>query len=340
MLASMLLENAGMGYSSLPANVSARYTAEDGAMLIAQESAMELYEIFSTDFIAMEEMELQSYRATMEGVTMEGVADNIKSKIKSAFNKIVEYLKKLRDKVLSFLANVRRHLDAIFMDGTAFVKKYEKDLMKLKNLAGYEKDGFNYTIDEYIDSIVDKYKSQAEKETAEYKSKVDNLGSGNDLTDGVAKVRKEYYETQLKTFLEKNHHGAEELSEVAEKWWSKLRDNAADKDSTTSIKCSNLAPFIKALKDSRNNLKLVVKADAAVKDVYGKAIKAVNEAASKADKKGNVNDASIARAYTGYISGIQSATNIALSQMYKAMIEREKFYKKVCVGAFTYKADK
>ena len=95
MLASMLMESA-FGAPDVSPEVLSRYNHEDGAALIAMESAADLHDIFVEGFIGMEELEFQQYRANMEGASedvMEGIGDKIVSSAKNAIAKVKAFIK-------------------------------------------------------------------------------------------------------------------------------------------------------------------------------------------------------------------------------------------------------
>ena len=109
-----------------------RYSADNGAAMIAMESAAELYSI-AQEFYNYEQADIS---AIVEGVALEGsqyepVAE---ASIKNAFLKIKEAMQKLWAKIKAWFKNVGVFLDALFKNAKDFVKKYKDQISGLKNV--------------------------------------------------------------------------------------------------------------------------------------------------------------------------------------------------------------
>lgn len=125
------LMNGGIDGCTATVNES-KYSADNGAMMIAMESAAELYEI-AQEFYNYEQADIS---AIVEGVALEGsqyepVAE---AALKNAFDKVKAFIQKLWAKVKAFFKNVLVFLDTVFKSGKDFVKKYKDQISKLKDV--------------------------------------------------------------------------------------------------------------------------------------------------------------------------------------------------------------
>ncbi len=338
MLASMLMESA-FGAPDVSPEVLSRYNHEDGAALIAMESAADLHDIFVEGFIGMEELEFQQYRANMEGASedvMEGIGDKIVSNAKAAIAKVKAFIKKLWEKVKGFFHNVRRYLDGIFMNGADFAKKYEGELKKLK-LNGFTYTMYEYDIDTYTKKMV----------TAEKKDTDDMLKTWANIEKNMSAVVKSgEVDAENKAMVEgfgefiKESLGLSDLDDttkVREAAWSKVRKGAtseADKKEV-SVKINEVITVLKKYPEQQKFFAEMVKD---MDRMYSGAIKYLDAYAKEADEQKAKKKAAAARKLSSQMSKCQSVTNIVTNEVKSAMAERVKTYKSVCMAAFKYKA--
>ena len=341
MLASMLMESA-FGAPDVSPEVLSRYNHEDGAALIAMESAADLHDIFVEGFIGMEELEFQQYRANMEGASedvMEGIGDKIASSAKNAIMKIKELIKKLWEKVKAFFHNVRRFLDGIFMNGTDFVKKYEGELKKLKLDSGCTYKMYKYTITEYSKKMVTSNKQSVNAQLKYWNGLDSWLGKEeidtdtglqeNDTKftdDSIAELKKDFGITDI-----------DDMSKARETVWSKLRGGAtseADKEDVV-VKISEI---ISTLKSAPAQTKMFTDIAKDNDRLYSEIIKKLNTVADLAEKqKGGKRMANAARKYASKTSQVQNIKNMITNETKNAMSECVKAYKGACMAALKYK---
>ena len=236
MLASMLMESALGG---VPMNVAPellrKYTHEDGASLIAMESAEDIHEIFYESFYTMESLEFSKQRAAMEGASadvMEGIVDKIKGKAKAAMTKIKEKLKALWEKVKAFFKNTKTYLMAIFQNGAKFAKANQKMLKELK-LDGFEYEVYKYTIEDACKTMTGSVDGATNKILQRVQfllksSEKRTEGEGKDMPT-TGNIMKSYYDDLLKD----NFGGETDEESLSEYIWGALRGgikSAAEKE--------------------------------------------------------------------------------------------------------------
>lgn len=229
MLASMLMESALGG---VPMNVAPellrKYTHEDGASLIAMESAEDIQEIFQEGFYAVESLEFSKQRAAMEGASedvMEGIADKIKGKAKATITKIKEKLKALWEKVKAFFKNTKTYLLAIFQNGAKFAKANQKMLKGLK-LDGFEYETYNYTIEGGCKDMVNSIRAVVVSIMGSMDNKMKSEEGG--LKPAYANPLTEHYQKMLTD----KFGGATDEESLSEYIWGALRGNAKSASDT------------------------------------------------------------------------------------------------------------
>ena len=239
MLASMLMESALGG---VPMNVAPellrKYTHEDGASLIAMESAEDIHEIFYESFYTMESLEFSKQRAAMEGASadvMEGIVDKIKGKAKAAMTKIKEKLKALWEKVKAFFKNTKTYLMAIFQNGAKFAKANQKMLKELELDNDFQYEVYDYTVETGCKSMAISVESCASLVSAsidgwlEGTEEIRKNENRKDFKPDKSDMMKTHYEK----LLTDEFGGSTDESAVTEFIWGKLRGDAksaADKE--------------------------------------------------------------------------------------------------------------
>lgn len=348
-LATMIMEGTAIYGSS---KLKHKYDHVDGPALIAMESAEALRDIFETAFY---ENNACSIRAVAEGYTdfdsspyaamMEGI-------IADAFQKVKDFLIKLKDKIIAFFHSMVRYLSGIFMDGKKWVTKYEKELNAIRsNLKDYEVSIYDYRKD--LDSSPDKITTGytevddgASKLQSKYDSKTTKMGSDGKKERDDDAADKEYEEF-VKKLLDGRSFSVDD--DLAKECWSYFR-NGADNDGDKEKKevTSFFGDAIKALKDSDKTISKLNKAITAADNMYKKIIKKIEKLADEQEKTANdsktdeaaktplQNKAEEARAVAALVSRFQSALNTFGNAWKSAIQERNKAYQSALVGAFAY----
>lgn len=345
MLASMLMESA-FGAPDVSPEVLSRYNHEDGAALIAMESAADLHDIFVEGFIGMEELEFQQYRANMEGASedvMEGIGDKIVSNAKAAIAKIKEFIKKLWEKVKGFFHNVRRFLDGIFMNGTDFVKKYESELRKLKLDDGCTHKMYKYTIDDKTKKMVTTNKKTVDDELAAWDEAYGGLGKEGQVIDKSVGIddsdKKIVVDFKAKIKNDYNISNLDDTSKIREAVWSSLRGGATSEADKQDIKVE-ISSIITTLKQAPAQTKLVTDMAKDTDRLYSGILKHLDRFAKQAESEKAKAIANAARKLSSQVSQVQTIQNMITNETKNAMSERVKAYKAACMTAFKYKQKK
>lgn len=332
MLASMLMESA-FGVPDVSNEMLGKYTHEDGAFLIAMESAADLHEIFMEGFYDMEELEFQQCRAAMEGASedvMEGIVDTIKTKAKNAVAKIKEKILALWEKVKTFFHNVKRYFLSIFQNGADFAKKYQNELKSLK-FKPFEVKMYKYTLDELKSSIEDGYKSfndaLGDLPTADQLAKFAAGGSGESI---------EAVTDEVLTTLEEELTSKIDDSEIKKGWFQQARDGATGPTDKNVYTISSLDEYVNKLISSKN----LVKDMETIQRNGDKSFKSTLDTLKKVETKLNSADDDVSKkavriAQTSYkiLSKTQSWINIGVNAYKSAAREMIATYKGVCTKA-------
>lgn len=238
MLTSTLMESA---FGGVPNNVApellSKYTHEDGATLIAMESAEDIRDIFFDSVYTMEALEFERERATMEGASedvMEAIGEKIKTNAKAAISTIKTKLKQLWEKVKGFTKNVKTRLLSIFQNASKFAKN-NKDMLKKLDLAGFEYEVFPYRIENACNKMTTAIKTESDSAITYVGTLIKNPENGEerkDLTgDGSGQYR-DNYDLMLKS----SFGGSDKEEDVTKYIWGQLRGGVqygADKEQKT-----------------------------------------------------------------------------------------------------------
>lgn len=129
---------SSVGYDVLTESEAANYTLESGAALIARESRAELHEIFEMAIIQANEAivgaKLEGYGDVMESATYGPVFEEAE---KTVGKKVLEFLSKLKDKVVAFFQNLFSRLSEFMHNYEKFLKTHGADLDKAKSMKLY-----------------------------------------------------------------------------------------------------------------------------------------------------------------------------------------------------------
>lgn len=330
-----------------------RYGHDTGMVLIAMESAQELYDIFCEGTLAAEEAELD---AVSEGVVLEGSQFEVvqENAIKSAFGKVKAFLEKLWAKVKAFFKQVRMHLDKIFMSGKDFVNKYDKEIKEAaKNAKNFEYKMYKYNNQEIdVDVDVAKFAEDAINEATDVvKSAVtsiagdaadldkeDTLGGAVDKSD-IAAIKKTL-EGVVKDTRKEICNGATEDEDISEALFKLFRNGATSENDKEDQKWD--AEFVNILKNGKTVAKVETIASK-IDGGYRKAIKVVDDAEKKASnltgsgKSAGQQIAEVLREASSSISKIQTFSNQYMSAWKSAVTEREAAYKNCTMALLRHK---
>ena len=364
-LARMIMEGGSIGSS---ANLTHSYDHEDGAGLIAMESAVALRDIYEAQFYIPNTCEIEAAFEGASCVEESSYASIMEGAFKNAIERIKEFFVKLKDKVLEFLHNIKRFLSGVFQSAEKWVKTYEKELNNIKNdLKDYEIQGFKYDIK--IKKVMDKGVIGYDKiiQMAEYKvnsvlktdastsdkkiSKLDEKNSEDDLVEEYKKV----YTTYVKNLIGKSDIDDDEIDETI---WKLMRSGASSKNDTERISVSSI--FSTAIDALKNSVKEVDEFDDVIKNTrtqYDDALKFLNKTESKfkdiSDEGGKVTNPKSGKeqswsstkasyiskqlsAFSSITSKMQTLANKYTSAAKVALQERNRMYYSALKGAFAY----
>lgn len=332
---------------------SAKYSHSDGASRIAMESVAELHDIFMESFYNPEQAELA---AATEGVALEGsqyeaVAE---AAVSNAVTKIKEFLRNLWAKVKAFFHNVRRYLDAIFMSGADFSKKYAQDIRSAGNLKDFEFKMYKYdnavidnmaglekSVDDMIGEILgnagDGIKTMIDM--ADDKDAVS--GANAKLADKMAEIRKELdRDAVTKAAVVAFSQGKCKDSDEYDAWLFKsFRNGAADASDKEDVAVANIEDYADILVNSAKLGGKVDKASKKMDTAYGKAIKQVDDAEKKMAKMGakvSGNVTEILRMMSSAISIEQTYANKMMNAWKAVIKERDAAYKSLIVAGLSH----
>lgn len=357
-LASMIMEGSGFR----AARLTHSYDHENGAGLIAMESAEALRDIFEAEFYVPNTCTIQ---ATLEGascVAESSQAAIMEASIKGAFEKIKDFFIKLKEKVKDLLHNIKRYLLGIFGNDEKWIKEYEKDLKAIPSadLKDYKVKMYKYTIEpaftkENMTKSMDGIIANARDAI------FDAINSGNKGTeeDKYKEECDELFVDYLKDVAGKSI----EEDEIQKALWSKMRDGAdseSDKDDVSVA--SNMNIFIEGLKKSSKDVSAYDATISKINTVYDKVLKLIADAEKQVDKvkdgevvqaskiSGTKNGVSLQhstsesrsrctaclRVLSSFTSKIQGVENQLYNTAKAALVERNAAYKKALLGAFGY----
>lgn len=363
-LATMIME--GSNYGSSFAQLDRTYGHEDGAGLIAMESAEALRDIFEAEFYVPNTCTIAAALEGASCVEESTQAAIMEASVKGVFAKIKEFFIKLKAKVADFIHNIKRYLTGIFGNDVKWVTNYEKELKALNatQLKDYEINMYTYTIKKSTELGVEGNFDKLETAAKTFLNKKIREGMGSSNENWEEALDTEFtktYEEFLKSTL-----GSADTDEVQKNAWSIMRngaDNKSDMDKV-SVGPSEIKKYIDEIKKSTKELSEFDKIITNTNKAYDKAIKLVNDAekyvTSISDsedrfdsEKGMTGDnngtgktyatasvranyASTLRKYSSYLSKCQGVQNTINTAAKSAYVERNAAYKKALTGAFSY----
>lgn len=332
---------------------SAKYSHSDGASRIAMESVAELHEIFMESFYNPEQAELA---AATEGVALEGsqyeaVAE---AAVSNAVTKIKEFLRNLWAKVKAFFHNVRRYLDAIFMSGADFAKKYAQDIRSAGNLKDFEFKMYKYDnalidnvsdLDKSVDDLMGDILGDADGFAKDIMGMVDDKDAASaanaKVGEKMTEVRKAFErDTVSKACAEAFSKGkCKDPDEFDAYLFKSFRDGAADSSDKVDVAVTGIEDYADILVNSAKLSGKVDKASKTMDKAYGKAIKQVDDAEKKLAKfgakvSGNVTE--ILRMMSSAISIEQTYANKTMNAWKAVIKERDTAYKSLILAGLAH----
>ena len=284
-LASIIMEGATFG-SGISTKLSHSYDHENGATLIAMESAEALRDIFETTFYVPNTCEIA---ATLEGASCVEESSQMvimENAFKSAFAKVKEFLVKLKNKVIELLHSIKRYLDGIFKSDQDWVKKYKEDLRSLKSgdLKDYEVKMYKYTNLEHTADLQGKMDGFMDDIIGLINNGIENMKNDTkeEDTDDIDEEISEMYKSYVKSALNAD---PDDDDDIDEKIFGRYRDGAtgeSDKD-TVSV-AGNMSTFISALEKSNKELSAYDKEISSTNKAYEKTIKYIDNVEKRVDK--------------------------------------------------------
>lgn len=345
-LVNALLNSGTVG----AAEVDATRYGHSSAPRIAIESAAELHEIFMESFYNVEQAELA---AATEGVALEGsqyeaVAENA---IKNAASKVKEFLQKLWAKVKAFFHNIKRYLDAIFMSGADFVKKYRKEIDKIDKLEDYTVKMYNYDdaeidnvasvlVDALVEETLKAFNIDVEDAVGQALKSVDKAGGFyNEKTAKAATDEADPEKVRRRAVKDISNGKCSDPDEF-DKWcFGAFRNGAEGPDDKEEIEIKSVDHYANELANSGKLGEYVNKAQKDTDKAYGKAIKVIGDCEKALDKVKDNKAATYLskemRAYSSIISTCQSCVNTYFNAWKSVIKERDSVYKQVIMGAFS-----
>lgn len=322
-IVSMLLEGATYGNLALD---MPQYTLESGAAMIARESCQELHEIFEVAIVETNEAALSAYMEGNEDVMESATYGPVfEAAEKSVGQKILDFLKKLKDKVVSFFIAVGNKLTLLVNNYKKFYEKKKADLEK----AGVLKDCPCIAWDEKrldsLGSFITEQAGNIKSEVPKFLKKIEKAVTSQDVNimgknipvnqwniNQLVKACDDWYEGRCKACGIK---GAD-LSEMGKQMRALFRGE--DK-----IKRNIGAAYVAdVLKSTQGALKDVKAAQKAFNAAYGDAIKAVEKIKQEADKSQRAGYAQYVNKVVSALSKTQNLINSYASAGYSCMIGR------------------
>lgn len=287
-LATMIMEGSNYGFGK--ANLAHSYDHEDGAGLIAMESAEALRDIFEAEFYVPNTCTIAAALEGASCVEESSQAAIMEASLKGAFEKIKQFFIKLKEKVKEFIHNIKRYLTGIFGNDVKWVTNYEKELKALsaKDLKGYKIKMYNYTIGETIskdeldkmsEELLNTVQSLIDKEIISHTGDSSEHGRGEEYDSDKFKAElDDDYEQFIKDLVGKSID-ADELDKAI---WSVLRDGASSESDKEDVEVAgNIKTFIDTIKSSPKTISAYDTMISKTESMYTKAINLVKTTEQK-----------------------------------------------------------
>ena len=324
-IVSMLLEGGLTTCGNLALENANQYTLESGANIIARESVQELHEIFEVAIVETNEAALAAYmegnQDVMESATYGPVFEAAE---KSVGQKILDFLRKLRDRVVAFFQNIFTKIMLAVNNYEKFYEKHKDELNKAKPVKDVPCMDWN---DDRISTLAKNLKDAADT--------IKNIAK--DACDEIKKIVAEENSAKRSFLTNKFNAGMDDaVNESAKAMGIARSAGAGELDMTQINKDMNLV-FIKPEKVKKNIdgsyvANVLTKTKSAAKDVkeaqkafnnaYNDAIKTVEAITKDMEKEKASGYSQYIHKTTSTMSKIQSLINVYASCGYRALIGR------------------
>lgn len=350
-LVQQCLENLGTysGYA-LSAEDAAKYTMDNGAVIINMESVIALNEVFDAEY-AVEEAMLQAVVAAKhdgvpveERMTIGSIGATIKEKVSKAWTKTKDWFKKMKDKVKSWYENLKKTFRAMFWKPMDFVKTYRSVIESVDgsaiaaNVRIYKFtniDGYDSILTNVQTTITDKLMRYAEEGISRYGKEFDDQDNPDNPDAQESSIKMSNAKDDVIRSLEKNFGKSEDR---AKKLFAYFRNGASSEDDKMIPSNLNMKEWTAYVLDMEKQVNAISAQQKAVDNVYGKFIKKVEEWQNKYEFKGGMNQ--ILSLFTSSAATIQSTCNDATNAYIAAVKERASTGYQLCRKAFLYKNKK
>lgn len=341
-IVSMLLESGldSLSYgSSITESEASSYTLESGAALMARKCAQELHEIFEVAVIETNEAALAAYMEgctdVMESATYGAVFEASDNK---AGNSIIEFLKKLKDRVFAFFKNIGAKISALLNNYDKFFKNNEE---KMKKAEKERTSPIKVKIRNWNNTEIAAIPGNLKQSAAQISGlAVEIVGvltgtMAMAVFDGNGGDKKKLVEAVDKTINDYIKSVFDELVPgLAGKEW----DNTTLNEDCTKVfvgKGNNeitadveyVSNMLNGAKKSLGDIKTAQKE---FNDAYDKAIKVVKSITENSNLKTKAGMSAYLHKATSAMSKIQTVVNAYASAGYRAMVSRSNEAKALC----------
>lgn len=337
----------GLGYG-LSAEEIAKYTIDDGAMLINMEAALALDEVFNAEY-AVEEAMLQAVvESQQDGVPVEekmsmgAIGAKIKEKISGAWGKTKDWFAKMKEKMKGWYENTKRVFRSMFSKPADFVKRYQSDIESVNgseiaasihiyrytNIDGYLKElGGTQTM------LVDKFMNAIATGIANVNTKdLDMTNDNRDNAEVVESIRKQVVDT-----LEKKYGTPEKRASTL---FAYFRNGAADENGKIVPSSIDMKQQVKYVLDANSTIREIEALQKSVDNTYKKIISQIEVWQHKYSGTGSKTGSEVTAILTKFTSGasaIQVTINDCTNACIAAVKERSGVAFQICKKAMATK---
>lgn len=343
-IVSMLLENGFDDFqcdaSSITESEARSYTLESGAALMARTCAQELHEIFEVAVIETNEAALAAY--------MEGCSDVMESATygavfeasdKSAGTKILDFLKKLKDRVFAFFKDISSKITALVTNYDKFLSKNKEKMVKAEQ---ERTEQLKVSVRDWNTNAINSITTNLKSGSTEIGTLAANIATiiTNSFNSKPADASKE----DTKKILSDCEKA---INDAINSAYDKLLPGATGTDisdmTTINKHCeklfvgenkktqvANVAYVSSVLDGTKKALSDVKTSQKEFNAAYDKAIKVIKGVTENSKFKEKVGYSAYIHKATAAMSKIQSIANAYASAGYRAMISRANEAKALC----------
>lgn len=313
---------SGVGYDVLTESEAASYTLESGAALIARESRAELHEIFEMAIIQTNEAivgaKLEGYGDVMESATYGPVFEEAE---KTVGRRILDFLIRLKDKILAFFKNLFTKLSEMTHNYDKFLEKNGKDLdaasaMTL-NCIVWNDD----TIDKASEMITDNFDKTLSDATSKAQKMLDEVirvgGDSGDLMGTVKSFEQDLAKGPMSLLASIGLSGnADDMTSLNEKLQYLFRQKDKKKQNVTP------ATVRARLTNVKKQTEALRKAQKKINDGFKDAIKQVKRMSENVEKSQKKGCSQFLNRYAASLSKQQQIMTAYVSASIRATVSR------------------